>query len=371
MRDVRSLVAIGRRPLGSENGRKAAAFIGERFRSLGFRVEEQSFSFPAGFKDKATRIIIVKGALSLKSARALTFSPSARLEAEAVALDSPLVDPDLGRLNLKGKIVLVPQGLITFDEKERRVTGAGAAALIVYNSEPGSFTGDLITRGTIPAISISGEDGRLLLDRLKKEKLRLCIESETVTEEGRGINVVATRPGSSDDVLAFGAHYDSVPEGVGANNNGSGVGVLLELARVMAGSGRKETLVFAAFDGEEAGLLGSKAYVDNLDAGHRHALRAALVFDTVASPGEGPYFLEGTDGLVERALEVGKQLDAPVSRHEGGSDEKSFLNAGIPTLLFHRHSGGLANTPHDTVERMRPEWLSTTGHFALALVDRL
>ncbi len=94
-----------------------------------------------------------------------------------------------------------------------------------------------------------------------------------------GLNVVATLPksrssGDSPAVakpsVLVGAHYDTVPGSPGADDNASGVAVMLECSRVLAKIDRNRPVIFAAFDAEErqpeVGLHGSEAYVRSLKA---------------------------------------------------------------------------------------------------------
>ncbi len=80
-------------------------------------------------------------------------------------------------------------------------------------------------------------------------------------------NVVADIPGTEnpDQYVIVGAHYDSVPVGSGALDNGTGVAAALEAARILLKSGAqpKRTIRFVLFAGEESGLIGSRAYVDS------------------------------------------------------------------------------------------------------------
>ena len=87
----------------------------------------------------------------------------------------------------------------------------------------------------------------------------------------RGTNVIATLRGPSEEIVVVGAHHDTAPEAPGAYDDGGGVGILIELARVMAREPtRTRTYVFASFDGEEAwstgkGLTaGSRAWIERL-----------------------------------------------------------------------------------------------------------
>ncbi|QLE55963.1 M28 family peptidase [Nostoc sp. TCL26-01] len=78
-----------------------------------------------------------------------------------------------------------------------------------------------------------------------------------------GVNVFAQRQGTDNtaDAILIGAHYDTVAASPGADDNASGVAVLLEIARLFASHPTPRTLQLAFFDKEEAGLIGSKAFV--------------------------------------------------------------------------------------------------------------
>lgn len=105
-------------------------------------------------------------------------------------------------------------------------------------------------------------------------------------------NVVARLPGEDRDagVILIGAHYDSRAEDVsdalarapGANDNATGVAVLLELARLTAGLHPQATILFVAFSAEEVGMQGSRHFVQ---AAHQDGwdLRATLVLDIVGN----------------------------------------------------------------------------------------
>lgn len=74
---------------------------------------------------------------------------------------------DVAGLDLTGKVALIQRGSISFGEKAANAAAAGAKAAIVFNNAPGNFPGTLGEQGSIPTISIAGEDGAALLDRMK------------------------------------------------------------------------------------------------------------------------------------------------------------------------------------------------------------
>jgi len=79
-------------------------------------------------------------------------------------------------------------------------------------------------------------------------------------------NVEGILPGtSSEGIILFGAHYDTVEEAPGANDDGSGVAAVLAAAHVLSQYSFHHTLYFVAFSGEEVGLLGSWAYAKDLN----------------------------------------------------------------------------------------------------------
>jgi Tol biopolymer transport system component len=89
---------------------------------------------------------------------------------------------------------------------------------------------------------------------------------------GETANVVATLKGTVNPELIYvvSSHYDSVPDGPGADDDGSGTAALLETARILAGHPQAATIVFASMTGEEAGLLGSREFVRRAVAGNLH-----------------------------------------------------------------------------------------------------
>jgi hypothetical protein len=102
-----------------------------------------------------------------------------------------------------------------------------------------------------------------------------------------GVNLVAELPGEDRDAIAIVAHHDTVNGSPGADDNGSGVVALLEMARLLAGRRYRHSVVLAAPDFEEIGLIGSAELVPWLMT--RYSLRGVIVFDAIgyADPAPG------------------------------------------------------------------------------------
>lgn len=97
--------------------------------------------------------------------------------------------------------------------------------------------------------------------------------------ELHGANLVATKAGYETDAVVLAAHHDTVWNSPGADDNAAGLAVLMEAARLLAPEALRRTVVLAAPDFEEIGLIGSRELVPWLRA--RHRMRGAIVFDPI------------------------------------------------------------------------------------------
>ena len=188
-------------------------------------------------------------------------------------------------------------------------------------------------------------------------------------------NVVAVLPGSDPHLegqsLVIGAHYDHMGLGEvngrhedrgiihpGADDNASGIAVMLELARSLKGKPLPRTLVFAAFTGEETGLLGSRHYVQQSPPYPADGIIAMLNLDTVGRLGERPLTLFGTgtaDEWVHIFRGAGYVTGVPltaVADDFGSGDQTTFIEAGIPAVQFFSGSHEDFHRPGDTPEKL-------------------
>jgi Zn-dependent M28 family amino/carboxypeptidase len=115
---------------------------------------------------------------------------------------------------------------------------------------------------------------------LAKSLKQLGWKPELQTFEG-GVNIFAQRQGTDAKAgsILVGAHYDTVSVSPGADDNATGVAVVLEVARLLGSRPTPRTLQLALFDREELGLLGSRAFV--ADEKHLENLQGAIVMDMV------------------------------------------------------------------------------------------
>jgi len=165
-------------------------------------------------------------------------------------------------------------------------------------------------------------------------------------QRGAQRNVIAqTRTGDPNHVVMIGAHLDSVEDGPGIVDDGSGVATLLEIATELgAKPSVQNTVRFAFFGGEENDGDGSTGYVDGLSSADRSKIKLYLNVDMVASP-NGGYFVQGGKGKDSEAAGpagsamIGRVLADQLTKagvtdpkliEFVGDDESPFIDAGIP-----------------------------------------
>ncbi len=182
-----------------------------------------------------------------------------------------------------------------------------------------------------------------------------------------------TNPQSAGQSLVIGAHYDHLGMGwpdvraanrgkihYGADDNASGVAVMLELARQVAARWQPQrTIIFVAFTGEEAGLLGSTHYLAHPVPGYStDRISAMLNLDTVGRLGNNPVTIFGTGSASElvhifrgAGFVTGIPVNA-VANDFGSGDQTAFIRAGIPAVQFFGSAHEDYHAPGDTVDKI-------------------
>ena len=253
---------------------------------------------------------------------------------------------------MPGNIALIQRGTCSFRIKADNAVAARAAGVIIFNQgnavpdddRLGLFGGTLeAPQSAIPVVTTSFDTGSELA-ALPNVIMRLAVDA-TITKTA-SFNILADTAGRADRTVLVGAHLDSVPEGPGINDNGSGTASILETAIQLAASAQAPTnrVRFAFWGGEEAGLIGSDYYVAQLTARQLKEHAVNLNFDMVGSPnfvryvydGDGSAFgVKGPNGsaVVEKVfLDYFKSQKLPVvpTEFDGRSDYFGFINNGIP-----------------------------------------
>ena len=348
--------------------RAAAQFLKSRFEDLGYETTLQEFTVGPLPRSELT-ITSDSGSentWSYPMGKSHEGSASGALRFVGMAFEE-----DIPAEGLEGLVALIERGEITFEEKVQRVAEAGAVGAVVFNNRPGRFYGDLRNQSTIPAVSISRDDGRDLLDLLEDGEVKAQVTVKSVTLPSR--NIIAEMPASTatGKTVVIGAHYDTVPDSPGANDNASGIATVMTIARQIAGNSYPFSVRFALFGSEEVGLFGSRHYVDALGPEDVESTIAMLNFDSV---GSGSRFgVLGSARLTREALRLGKRFGPNLIRPTTlppnvSSDHAPFQDAGIPAMFLMSDDFTRIHTPEDKLQWVEPNLLGWSAEIGIGLL---
>ena len=349
----------GTRVAGSKGYDSSVDYVAKLLRDKGFDVETPEFTM--GVFNVADEQLNING--TPVEAHVIDFSGASPAQGATGRLVAAPVDDDPGctasdydGLDVAGAVVLVDRGTCYLFEKAVAATERGAVAVVIANDvEEKVFSGTMDEEDEIkiPVMSVSKADGA----RLRSETGTATVIADAKVEQVKTRNVIAqTKTGATDNVVMVGAHLDSVRQGPGINDNGTGVATVLETALQMGPSPEVANAVrFGFWGGEEQGLLGSYDYVKSLDAEALKDIALYLNFDMMASPNTC-YFTSDADQSLPPDFELDTDLLIPegspgVERtivdtlesagktpqdlpFDGRSDYDSFTRAGIPAGNF-------------------------------------
>ena len=383
----------GTRAAGTEGYAESVEYVAGLLQDAGYDVTlepvEITFNFPAVLRQ-----------LTPVSANyetgVFTGSGSGTVEGQVIPVDINLTGDrastsgceaaDFAGIDWSGNtdIALVQRGTCFFGTKAFYAEQAGAEAVIIFNQgntpdrealivadatsvdPPIPGAPGPVTHG-IPVVGASFADG-VALSQPGSTAFVEVLPAETRED----FNVIAELDGKNDDnVVMAGAHLDSVIEGPGINDNGSGSAALLETALMMAKSNPENTLRFAWWAGEEQGLLGSADYVAGLSQAERDRIALYMNYDMVGSPNyifmmydadestfAAPVAIPPGSTALEDLYEsyytlIGEPYDD--TEFSGRSDYEAFILAGIP-------SGGLFTGAEEIkTEQQEAIWGGTAG----------
>ncbi|MDT7721419.1 MAG: hypothetical protein QOE94_2430, partial [Mycobacterium sp.] len=227
------------RAVGTPGYDASVDYVVGKLRDKGFDVQTVQFDARVFHSDPGSVTVADKKF----EARALEFT----LATPPVGVTGPLVAvpvdaspgcnaSDYDNLPINGAVVLVDRGTCPFAQKENAAVQRGAVAMVVADNVVEEHMGGTLGETTdvkIPVVSVTKSDGALLRTTVGPATVKLSAETKTMQAR----NVIAqTKTGLTSDVVMAGAHLDSVPEGPGINDNGSGVAAVLETALQLGSS---------------------------------------------------------------------------------------------------------------------------------------
>jgi len=275
---------IGVRLAGSPAEETAVEYIEGEFEKLGARTSIERFPIMA--RDVSNQMLDVhcKDGWHNFACSLFAGAPGTDgniLEAPLTFFEAP-AERERGDLSgLRGKAVVHLGSHFESREVYKRIMEAKPAFLLCVDIRypgdrplaDGLFPAYIKALGAVPTINVAYLDA---WEWRTKGADRARLRVSGGMRPGQSSNVIATLPGESSigDVLVVGAHHDTQADSVGADDNGSGVAGLLELARVLAELPRERAIRFISFGAEEQLSVGSATYVRT----HRHELESDACF---------------------------------------------------------------------------------------------
>ncbi|RGP80117.1 leucine aminopeptidase 2 [Fusarium longipes] len=247
-------------------------------------------------------------------------------------------------VDVEGKIALIKRGKCHFINKLKLAKESGASAAVVFNDNPaqtagsGSLGAENIGK-LAPLGVITFDQGIAWARRLEDgEALEVNLTIDVLTEKRETWQIIAdTKEGDPNNIVMLGAHLDSIQEGPGINDNGSGVAALLSIAESMKKyKNFRNKLRFAFWGAEESGMIGSTYYASNLSQDEARKIRFYYNYDMIASP--QPYYIVYADSDAHKTGAkylhdyLNKQgYPAEYAPFGSSSDYIGFLELGIPS----------------------------------------
>ena len=343
LRHVEYLAGLGHRISGTENDQLARQYIGEQFKATGLQVKTEPFDFTAYRVNRAV----------------LRISQPSPAE---IAVSNIHFDPYKASKVLKGRCVFLPKYQATESELENyarqlKELKEEVDFVVIVTDEAHRFPAHHVTHRfgifehTLQAVAVVSSAPEQIQDSMGKilTDVELAIEGQMETH--RTANIAGVLPGAnSAEEIIMCAHHDSY-SCPGANDNASGVSVLIKLANIF---GKEQQLPrairFVAFGAEEWGNVGSRVYVKE----HAQELQRALAVINLDSVGgeDSPIRVDIAGGLEEiPAIEkqtfdelANKAFNYP--KFEGGIDS-SLIYCDKLFLMFSYVPDWL----HDVVEK--------------------
>lgn len=223
--------------------------------------------------------------------------------------------------------------------------------------------------------------GDYVAESLRRAGCRVSIQSVELPNGRSSRNIIGFTDGrdGAQQRIVIGAHYDSKPRSPGANDNASGIAVVLELARLIPKHTLPFDLVFVGFGAEEIvdgnsnhHHYGSRQYVQSMSKEDLQKIIAMLSLDMVGA-GSNLQIGNGSERNLRvidqlRLVATGVGVDAVYFR-DWGSDHEAFEKAGVPVAHIRWHPYSHYHKPSDTVGKIHAKKLAITGSIILRWLE--
>lgn len=377
-REFKLLKKIGfERISGSKEELKAANILAEEIASIGCKPILEEFKVPSSLVKKAKLKVVepYEQEYEITPYNCSIGTVKGGITRDLVYIEDGL---DANLVDLKGKFVLI--NIRPNPKLYKKLIEAGIAGYITMSGTAmdeedktdipiGRIREKSSQYGRIPAVNMRMKDGlHMVRNQTSKVEVEIIMEDVELTSQ----NVVVSLEGTKypDEIISFGAHYDSVPFSTGVYDNGAGSVILMELLRHFKENPPIRTTKFIWYGSEEVGLLGSQAYLE----AHKEELEKHLLMINVdvagSILGKERALVTAEQTLVDYIDNMAKIKGFPLKVEQSiySSDSTAFADAGIPSVSFCRFApsgGAFIHTRNDLIDYLSPEALEITTKIAL------
>jgi len=294
-------------------------------------------------------------------------------------------DQDYNGINAHGKLLLMDIWGLHLVKKVTLAHYHGAKGCILINSHPGGLRcawGLGERPSPLPAVSVSYEDGQWLRELIAKGYCSVSLNCNVVNEPGTSEHVLMKLPaksGASRDTVVLIAHRDTTHISPGANDNASGMAILLELTRVFKNHPLAFDLLFLFSAAEEGGGLGVSQLVRDYFQ-QQPALPLAVINLDMVAVGSKLYIVGGdrerrtSPELNNLLRQAGAALNYHLDDYEmdmGLADIEAFIESGVPSAWLFKPDDPRVHTECDLPEYVNPNDLKVVADIVAAALLRL
>ena len=395
----------GIRTAGTPGYDQSADYVERRLRRAGYEVEQQPFEFqtfrqtgPSNLEQTAPGLVTYVENTDYNLMSQSDGTDAAGVTGLVTGADLSLADPAASTSGCEaadfagfpaGDIARVQRGACSFRLKAENAANAGAIGAIIFNqgNDPGRvglINGTLSAdySGGIPVFFATFDRG---VEWAGTEGLTMNMAADVFRGIVTTTNVIAELParrgGDDDDdddggpssadapVIVVGAHLDSVPQGAGIQDNGSGSAAILEIALQLADEeiSTRNRIRFAWWGAEEFGLVGSTFYVANLPQEELDLIEANVNLDMIGSPNFVRFIYDGDNSANLPGSALGppgsdvieqlfvdhfeaRGLETEPTAFSGRSDYGPFIAAGVDIPAGGLFTGAEVLKPPEQVE---------------------
>lgn len=315
----------GNRADGTPGYQASADYVAKLLRDKGFDVQTPEFKRLSGSEGGKPALTIAGRIHRVDQASLLITTPPGGVRAITLRPNKPAgcAAADYGTVSVKGAIAVVDDSGCSIVDKQDIALAKGAVGMLVVSrasptepigASPGLFTPGYYDSLKVPVGVIDPTADAAL--RRTEAPVTLVLDNAAVMTTSRNV-IAQTKSGDTRNIVAVGAHLDSVRSGPGINDNGSGVAAVLETALHLGPEPQADNAVrFAFWGSEEISSDGATNYIHSLTEEQLRDIALYLNIDMIASPNAG-YFTDDGDQSA--------QTGAPLTLPEGA--------AGIERLL--------------------------------------